>query len=91
MESGMEKRTVFFTMVLHPVTGWTRVGNAYSSRETASGWLSFVRGAWRGCRVKVSQCTLRFKNGVLTEKSRQILDQKFNLEPPDVTAKDAEK
>ena len=84
----MEKRTVFFTMVLHPVTGWTRVGKAYFSRNDASGWLPFVRGAWRGCRVKVSQCTLRFKNGALTERSREILDQKFNMDPPDVAAKD---
>lgn len=30
------KRTVFFTMILHPVSGWTRVGNAYGSRASAS-------------------------------------------------------
>ena len=32
----MEKRTVFFTMVMHPATGWTRVGNAYPSRKAAA-------------------------------------------------------
>ena len=30
----MEKRAVFFTMVMHPATGWTRVGNAYPSRKS---------------------------------------------------------
>jgi len=44
----MEKRTVFFTMVMHPANGWTRVGNAYPSRKAAADWLPFVRGAWRG-------------------------------------------
>lgn len=47
------RRTVYFTMVNHPLKGWVRVGNAYSSRKTAQGWLGFVRVAWRGlpCRV----------------------------------------
>ncbi|HYE79203.1 MAG TPA: hypothetical protein VEI97_14565 [bacterium] len=73
-------RTVFFTMVRHPVNGWIRVGNAYASRKAASGWLSFVRGAWRGCQVRVSQCTLQYVGGVLTERSRAVLDQKYNLD-----------
>lgn len=55
----MEKRTVFFTMVMHPAKGWTRVGNAYPSRKAAADWLPFVRGAWRGLRAKVSQCAVR--------------------------------
>ena len=41
------RRTVYFTMVNHPLKGWVRVGNAYSSRKTAQGWLGFVRtSAW---------------------------------------------
>jgi hypothetical protein len=75
-----EKRVLFFTMVMHPVKWWTRVGNAYGSRKEAIGWLPFVRDAWRGCRVKVSQCTLRFKNGALCEKSKRTLDKKYNLD-----------
>jgi len=76
----MEKKIVFFTMVLHPVQGWTRCGNAYGSKKAAVDWLPFVRGAWRGLRARVAQCTLRFDNGVLTEKSRTILDKKFNID-----------
>ncbi len=75
----MEKRTVFFTMVLHPKSGWTRVGNAYGSRHAATEWLPFVRGAWRGLRAKVSQCTLYFEGGKVCEKSRMLLDSKYNM------------
>lgn len=77
-----EKRTVFFTMVQHPVKGWTRVGNAYATRKNAVSWLPFVRGSWRGCRAKVSQCTLRLKGGVLCERSSMVLDKKYNLDVP---------
>lgn len=76
----MEKRTVFFTMVMHPAKGWTRVGNAYPSKKSASDWLPFVRGAWRGCRAKVSQCTLRIEDGKVCEESKRVLDKKFNLD-----------
>ncbi len=76
----MEKRTVFFTMVMHPETGWTRVGNAYPSRKAAADWLPFVRGAWRGLRAKVSQCTVRFEGGKVCEQSRRLLDEKYNLD-----------
>ena len=79
------KRTVFFTMVKHPATGkWTRVGKAYTSRKTATEWLPFVRGAWRNiCPVKVSQFTVRFVNGIITAKSKAILDTKYNMDCPD--------
>ena len=75
----MEKRTVFFTMINHPQSGWTRVGNAYGSRHAATEWLPFVRGAWRGLRAKVSQCTLYFEDGKVCEKSRKLLDSKYNM------------
>ncbi len=76
----MEKRTVFFTMVMHPATGWTRVGNAYPSRKAAADWLPFVRNVWRGLRVKVSQCTVRLEGGKVCEQSRRLLDKKYNLD-----------
>lgn len=79
-------RRVYFTMVRHPVSGWTRVGNAYRTRAEAGDWLPFVRSGWRGCRVRVSQCTLRWVDGVLDERSVRVLDQKFNLDPPAVQA-----
>lgn len=73
-------KTVYFTMVLHPVSGWMRVGNAYPSRGSAKDWVPFVRRAWRGLRTKVEPCTLEFEDGVLSEHSRRVLDQKFNLD-----------
>lgn len=80
--TGEKKRTVFFTMVRHPIKGWMRVGNAYGTRKSAAGWLSFVRGSWRGCAAKVSQCTLRFEDGALSQASVRILDSKYNLDAP---------
>lgn len=80
-----EKRTVYFTMVLHPLDGWTRVGNAYASRKAASGWLRFVRGAWRGCKAKVAQCTVCLVDGRLDERSARVISEKFNLDPAEVT------
>lgn len=76
----MKKRTLYFTMVLHPAKGWIRVGNAYPTRKGAQEWLPFVRGAWRGLRTKVSQCTVRFDGGAISEKSREVLDKRFNLD-----------
>jgi hypothetical protein len=75
-------RRVFFTMVLHPVNGWVRVGKPYSSRKNAKEWTPFVRKAWRGLRTKVSQCTLVWVGGRLTEKSINTLDTKFNMDAP---------
>lgn len=77
------KQTVYFTMVCHPAQGWIRIGNAYRTREAAKDWLPFVRKAWRGLKGKVQACTLHFEDGVLTEASRRLLDEKFNLEAPD--------
>jgi hypothetical protein len=55
-----EKRDVFFIMVLHPLSGWMRAGNAYQSKSVAHGWVSFVKKAWRGLPVKV----VKFRNRV---------------------------
>lgn len=77
------RRVVFFTMVRHPVNGWTRVGKAYSTREAANGWVPFVRKAWRGLHTKISQCTLTWRDGKLTPQSVKVLDEKFNMDAPD--------
>lgn len=74
-------KTVFFAMILHPLKGWTRVGNAYSSRKSAQSWLGFVRSYWH-LRAKVASCTLTLVNGQPDERSRRVLDTKFNLDPP---------
>jgi|UPI00057282B4 hypothetical protein len=73
-------KTVYFTMILHPASGWTRIGNAYPSKAAAKDWVPFVRRAWRGLRTKVEPCTLLFDDGVLSEESRRELDQKFNAD-----------
>lgn len=82
------KRTVYFTMVLRPIKGWIRVGGAYPSRKAAVDWLPFVRGAWRGCRARVSQCTLRLQGEQLTEACRRTLDRKFNLDVPECAGRE---
>lgn len=83
MNASIEKRAVYFTMVQHPVKGWMRVGSTYKTRESAAEWLPFVRKCWRMvCRVRVSQCTLRLVNGELDEKSKRVLDTKFNMDAP---------
>ncbi len=74
---------LFFTMVRKPSGEWSRVGKAYFNRKTATGWLPFVRGAWIGCSVKVSQFTIRFdQNGNPDSRSRSILDVKYNMDAP---------
>ena len=75
-------RRVYFTMVLVPEKGWTRVGGAYGSEKAARGWLRFVSQAWHGLRTKTAQCTLRWRGGVMDERSRRLLSEKFNMEPP---------
>lgn len=52
------------------------------SRKAAVEWLPFVRGSWRGCAVSISRCTLRFEAGVLSEASRRVLDEKYNMDAP---------
>jgi len=74
------KKTVFFTMVSLQDGKWTRVGNAYNSRKQAQSWLPFVKGFLVGRSVKVSQCTLRFEDGKLCEKSIRLLDSKYNMD-----------
>lgn len=61
---------VYFTMFLHPLNGWTRVGPAYVKCETAVSWVPFVRSARRGLKTKVAQCTLRYGDGVMDDASR---------------------
>ena len=76
----VEKRTFFFLMVLVPTKGWTRVGNAYRSKEVASSWIDFVSACWHGLRTRVSKCTLTWRNGKLDDRSRRILDKKYNMD-----------
>ena len=77
----VKKRRLYFTLVCHPL-GAKRVGNAYPTKQDARDAVLFVRGAWRGMRVKVSQCTIVWRDGVLTPKSVETLSCKYNLEPP---------
>jgi hypothetical protein len=82
----VERRKVFFLMVTHPLKGRIRVGTAHNSRESAAGWRSFVSDAWHRLPVHISACTLHFVDGALTPQSIKILDQKYNLDPPEAKA-----
>ena len=77
----VKKRRLYFTMVCHPL-GAMRVGNAYATKQDARDAVPLVRGAWRGLRVKISQCTIVWRDGVLSPKSVETLIRKYNLEPP---------
>jgi len=77
----VKKRRLYFTMVCHPL-GAKRVGNAYATKQDARYAVPLVRGAWRGLRVVISQCTLVWRDGVLCPKSLQTLDRKYNMDPP---------
>jgi len=76
------KKKLWFTMVLHPLKGWIRVGKAYGSAKVARDWVPFVRAAWRGCQTTVSQHTFYFIDGKMTEASQKILSEKYNLDAP---------
>jgi hypothetical protein len=81
-ETTRQPITVYFTMV-HTPHGVKRVGDAFRSETAAKGWVSFVRGAWRGCRVSVRSMTLRFgPDGRIDAETRKRLDEEFNLDPP---------
>ena len=77
----VKKRRLYFTMVCHPL-GAKRAGNAYATKQDARDAVPLVRGAWRGLRVTISQCTLIWHDGVLTPKSAETLSSKYNMEPP---------
>jgi hypothetical protein len=73
---------LYFTMVQDLVTGsWFRVGKPYRSKEIAKGWLGFVRGSWRGHRVKLVGYKVKFgPDGKPTSRSQKKLDEVFNLD-----------
>ncbi len=71
-------RKLYFIMVMRGE--WTRVGNAYPSRESANEWVPFVRSAWRGLKTKVEPCVIELHNGQPTPESIKMLDECFNLD-----------
>ena len=77
----VKKRRLYFTMVHHPL-GLKRAGNAYPTTQDARDAVQHVRGSWRGLRVTISQCTIVWRDGVLTPKSVDTLSRKYNLAPP---------
>ena len=81
MKPVVKKRRLYFTMVFAP-KGWQRAGNAYATMQDARDAVPLVRGAWRGLRVTISQCTRVWHDGQLTPKSVDTLSRKYNLEPP---------
>lgn len=89
-------RQLFFIMVQHPVRGWQRTGMPYPSKPAAAEWVSFVKAAWHGLPTRVKPCTVHFEDGKLTDQSRQLLSETFNLdvtegaEPAPVAAQEPE-
>jgi len=75
------EKTVHFIMVQGP-NGEYRVGNAYSSKEIAEGWLEFVSSAHQNRSASTEACTLYFKDGEITQESIKILDERYNMAPP---------
>lgn len=74
------RRRVYFTMILHPLNGWIRVGKAYAKREVAKSWLSFARSAWHKWPGKVSSCLLVTIDGEPDAATVKRLDA-FNMDP----------
>lgn len=72
-----ENRRVFFTMVRHPIKGWTRVGNAYATRKAAADWAS--------CAELGADVTRRFRNArcawKTTRPARTTSAPRFTVEP----------
>ena len=77
-----EKIKVFFVMIQHPEEGWMRVGVQHPTKDSAQSWLSFARAGWANWPGRVSQFTAEIVDGKLTERSRKILDQKYNMSTP---------
>ena len=78
-----EIRWVFFIMV-EISTGWIRVGNAYATRKGAEGWLDFVSAAKGGRPARVEGLELVYIDGELDERTIRALDEKFNLDKPEM-------
>ena len=75
----------YFTMILHPLNGWIRVGRPYATRATAQSWIPFVRKAWRGCKAKVETFIPKYENGEMNAESKRILSDRYNFDPPNPT------
>ena len=73
---------LYFHMVQSVTDGkWFRVGKAYRQRAAAKDWISFVRSAWFGHRVRLQSFTVTFDaDGNISERSAEKLDKVFNLE-----------
>ena len=73
---------LYFHMVQSVTDGkWFRVGKAYRQKAAAKDWISFVRSAWFGHKVRLQSCLVTFElDGKISEKSADKLDKVFNLE-----------
>jgi hypothetical protein len=69
----------YFTMVQGPA-GPYRAGNAYKSESTAESWRDFVSKAHRGLSVEVESVDVEFIDGKVSDESRRVLDERFNLD-----------
>ena len=75
-----EPVSLWFIMVNHPLKGWQRAGPPYRDPETAKGWKSFVKAAWRVCPVRIERYDVRFDGQEVSAKSVKTLSETFNLD-----------
>lgn len=76
----MNSYEVFFTMIWNGVV-WVRIGSAYRSKECAHSWLGFAKAAHLSGRGKVVRLMVPIISpGKTTERVKQILDRKFNMD-----------
>lgn len=82
MENSRPPMKLYFHMIQSVTDGkWFRVGKAYRQKAAAKDWISFVRSAWFGHKVRLQSCVVTFDlDGKLSEKSAEKLDKVFNLE-----------
>ena len=81
----MSERTVYFTMVEWPRGTVKRCGNAYAHRSTAESWLPIVSGSYNGAPSFVEACTVVLVDGKPDADSLRMLDERYNLDPPEVS------
>lgn len=76
-----DQQTIWFIMVDIPGQGWCRVGKPCRRRDTAKGWLRFVKAYWHGLPTRTKCCRITFgEDGKPDERSRKRLDRVFNCE-----------
>jgi hypothetical protein len=52
----MSKQAIVYAIeVNHPLRGWVRMQQRYREKATAKSWLRFVKKAWHGLPVRITE------------------------------------